>query len=84
MFAFILQLPSVAKCQVMFTLYRVAFALAKNCSYRIGLMFTHKNGDFGAISVAGRSYEAPISKVESDISDRCSYYTAYTVNIASD
>ena len=46
-------------------------------------MFTHKNGDFGAISVAGRSYEAPISKVESDISDRCSYYTGYSVNIAS-
>ena len=59
MFAFILQLPSVA-------LYQVAFALAKNWPYRIGLMFTHKNGDFGAISVAGRSYEAPISKVESD------------------
>ena len=83
MFAFILQLPSVAKCQVMFTLYQVAFALAKNWPYRIGLMFTHKNGDFGAISVAGRSYEAPISKVESDISDRCSYYTGYSVNIAS-
>ena len=84
MFAFILQLPSVAKCQVMFTLYRVAFALAKNWPYRIGLLFTHKNGDFGAISVAGRRYEAPISKVESDISDRCSYYTGYSVNIASD
>ena len=84
MIAFILQLPSVAKCQVMFTLYRVAFALAKNWPYRIGLMFTHENGDFGAISVAGRSYEAPISKAESDISDRCSYYTGYSVNIASD
>ena len=84
MIAFILQLPSLAKCQVMFTLYRVAFALAKNWPYRIGLMFTHENGDFGAISVAGRSYEAPISKVESDISDRCSYYTGYSVNIASD
>ena len=84
MFAFILQLPSVAKCQVMFTLYQVAFALAKNWPYRIGLVFTHKNGDFGAISVAGRSYKAPISKAESDISDRCSYYTGYSVNIASD
>ena len=83
MFAFILQLPSVAKYQVMFTLYRVAFALAKNWPYRIGLVFTHKNGDFGAISVARRSYEAPISKVESDISDRSSYYTGYSVNIAS-
>ena len=84
MFAFILQLPSVAKYQVMFTLYRVTFALAKNWPYRIGLMFTHKNGDFRAISVTGRSYEAPISKVESHISDRCSYYTGYSVNIASD
>ena len=28
-------------------------------------MFTHTNGDFGAISVTERSYEAPISKVES-------------------
>ena len=84
MFAFILQLPSVAKCQVMFTLYRVAFALAKNWPYRIGLLFTRENGDFGTISVARRSYEAPICKVESHISDRCSYYTGYSVNIASD
>ena len=34
--------------------------------YRIGLLFTHKNGDFGAISVT--------AKVESHISDRGSYY----------
>ena len=34
--------------------------------YRIGLLFTHENGDFGAISVT--------AKVESHISDRCSYY----------
>ena len=42
---------------------------------RIGLLFTHKNGDIGAISVTERSCAAPISKVESQISDRCSYYT---------
>ena len=34
--------------------------------YRIGLLFTHKKGDFGAISVT--------AKVGSHISDRCSYY----------
>ena len=38
--------------------------------YRIGLLFAHKNGDFGAISVTERSCAALISKVESDISDR--------------
>jgi len=38
--------------------------------YRIGLLFTHKNGDFGAISAAERSCAAPISKVERHISDR--------------
>ena len=37
-------------------------------------MFTHKNGDFGAISVTERSCAAPISNVERrHISDRCSY-----------
>ena len=47
-------------------------------SYRIGLLWTHKNGDFGAISVTERSCAARTgsdSKVESHISDRCSYYT---------
>ena len=33
-----------------------------------------KNGDFGAIFVTERSWAAPISQVESHISDRCSYY----------
>ena len=42
--------------------------------YRIGLPLTHKNRDFGAISVTERSYGAPISKVGSHISDRCLYY----------
>ena len=40
--------------------------------YRIGLLFSHENGDFGAISVTKRSCVDPISKVESHISDRCS------------
>ena len=44
--------------------------------HRVGLLFTHmKNGDFSAISVTGRSCAAPISKLESHISNRCSYYT---------
>ena len=42
----------------MFTLYRRAFAPA-----RIGPLFTHENGDFGAISVTERNYAPPISKV---------------------
>ena len=56
------------------TLYQVAFTPAQK-RYWIGLRFSHKNGDFGAISVMERSWVAPITKVESHISDRCSYYT---------
>ena len=56
------------------TLYQVAFTPAQKL-YWIGLLFTHENGDFGAISVTERCCAAPISKVESHISDRCSYYT---------
>ena len=58
----------------MFTQYRIAYALARK-PYRIELLFTHKNGDFGEISVTERSCAAPISKMGSHISDRCSYYT---------
>ena len=39
-----------------------------------GLLFIHKNCDFGAISVAERNCAASISKMESHIGDRCSYY----------
>ena len=60
----------------MFTLYRITFVPARR-PYRIGLRFTHKNGDFRTISVTERNCSAPISKVESDISDRCLYYTGY-------
>ena len=35
------------------------------------LLFTHKNGDLGAISATEQSFASPISKVESHISDRC-------------
>ena len=37
-----------------------------------GILFTHKNGDFSAISVTERNYAAPISKVERHTSDRFS------------
>ena len=38
-------------------------------------VYTHKNRDFGAISATERSCATPISKVESHISDSCSYHT---------
>ena len=52
----------------MFTLCRIVFAPPRK-SYRLRLLFTHNNGDFGAISVTKRSCAAPISKVERDIAD---------------
>ena len=55
-----------------FSRYRIAFARARK-SYRIGLLFTHNNGDFGAISVTERSHTSLISKVKNHISDRYSY-----------
>ena len=60
--------------EAFFTLYQVAFTPAQK-RYWIGFRFTHKNGDFGANSVMERCWVAPITKVESHISDRCSYYT---------
>ena len=56
------------------TLYRIAFVPAQK-PYWIRLLFTHEKGDFGVFSVMERSCAARISKVESHISDRCSYYT---------
>ena len=56
-------------CWALFTLCRMAFAPARK-PYRIGLLFTHKNRDFGAISVTERSCAAQISKVETHIFDR--------------
>ena len=47
------------KSKAMFPLYLTTFAPAQKV-YRIGLMFTHKNGDFGAISVTERYCAAPI------------------------
>ena len=45
------------------TLYRIAFAPVRK-PYRIGLLFTHKSGDFGAISETVGICAAPVSKVE--------------------
>ena len=39
-------------------------------SYQTGFQFTHKNGDFGAISVMEESCAARFSKVERLISDK--------------
>ena len=41
----------------MFRLHRMVFALTRK-----ELLFTHKNGDFGAISVTEQSCAAPISQ----------------------
>jgi len=54
------------------------------------LLFTHKTGDFGAISVTERSCAALISKVTSHIRDGCSYFRVgkksyqVSVNIAKE
>ena len=69
--------------EAMFTLYPIAFASALK-PYRIGLLFTHKNSDFGCISVTERSCAALISKVESHISDRICATVWCSVNRYSD
>ena len=63
-----------SETKAMFTLYRIVFAPARK-PYRIGLLFTYENGDFGTISVTERSHTAPISKVVRHILNRCSCYT---------
>ena len=55
-----------------FALCRMAFAPARK-PYRIGLL-THENDDFRAIFVTERNCAVPVSKGESQISDRCWYY----------
>ena len=60
----------------MFTLYQIAFSPARKI-YRIGLLFTHKNGDFGGISVT--DCPTPISRVESHISDSDTVFILYRV-----
>ena len=52
----------------MFTIYRIAFPPEKK-PYWTGILFTHKNGDFYAISLTERISAARICKLESHISD---------------
>ena len=59
----------------MFIPYRVAFVPALKPYRTLGLLFALNYGDSGAISVTEQSCAALISKVESQISDRCSYNT---------
>ena len=64
--------------EAMFTLLWIAFEPTRNIPNRASpLLFTHKNGDCGVISVTKRSCAAPISKVERHISDRCWHDTGY-------
>ena len=50
----------------MVTLYWIAFVPPRK-SYQIGIMFSHMNGDFDAISMTERNCVTPISKVESHV-----------------
>ena len=54
--------------KAMFTLCWVPFAPARK-SYQIGLLFRHKKGGFGTISVTEQSSATPILKVECHISE---------------
>ena len=51
----------------MFTLYRIAFGPARK-PYRLGLLFIHKNSDFGAISGTEQTAprRSPIAKVDNE------------------
>ena len=69
----------------MFTPYRIALARAPTEKpYGIGPLFTHKHGDFGAISVTERSCDVSITKVAHYISDRFCATLECSVNRYSD
>ena len=57
------------KTKATFILDRTAFPPARK-SYRIGLLTTHKNGDFGAISVTEQSFGATLQCGVNSHSDR--------------
>lgn len=57
--------------QRLHALYQIAFALAGKL-YRTGLLFTHKNAIRRDFCDGARNADRSNSKVESDISDRCS------------
>ena len=74
----------------MFTLNQRVFEPAQK-PYQIGILFTHKNGSFGAISVKERSCVVPVSNVEGHLSDsfscgrramRCSMNIALNVPLS--
>ena len=57
-----LVVPTLSVTNSVHTIIRItAFAPARK-SYRKGLLFKHKSGDFGAISVSGRSCAAPVMR----------------------
>ena len=58
----------------MVKLYWIAFVPPRK-SYRIGILYTHMNGDFDAISMTERNCVRPISKVESHVLDTLGVHT---------
>ena len=52
--------------------YYTGLLLRRNENHTGQLLFTHKNGNIGAISVIEQSCNAPISKVESHVWDKFS------------
>ena len=63
--------PSVSG--IVFTLCQITVTPARE-PYRIGILFKHKNGDFGAISVTEWSCAHQSLKWRVTFSDRHSYY----------
>ena len=75
-------MAAVTSCEN--TLYRIALAQARK-PYWIKLLFSHKNGDFGAIiSITERSCAAPMYKVKRHLSDRFCARLWCSVNRYSD
>ena len=71
------RVPNPPQCVCcVFTLYRIVFWRTRE-SYRMEFRFTHKNGDFGAISVKRREAVPRRSLKWRVTSDRCSYYTGW-------
>ena len=56
--------------KAVFILYEIAFAPAPK-PYQIRLLFTHDNGDFGAISVTERSYAASRRSLKWRVTPSC-------------
>ena len=73
-FMFLMKINCVAPIAnwipAIFSLYRIVLAPRTLKPFRTGLLYTHKNGGFGAISVTERRCAAMIVKVDHHISDR--------------